>query len=115
MTTSVNLLNGATATGFGPVREVPVPAIIQAWIAGTSGAVTATVEIYGSCDPTAIVTRANAANTLITTLNLSGTGGGAGIAVDTEIFSHTVPYTWVWAKVTAISGTGATVSTAAGV
>lgn len=119
MTTSIGLIRAATVTAVGGVREIGAPMALQAWLQGAddppTNACAATVTVYGSCDPRAKTTVTGIAKTLLATFNLSGDGSGAGVAIDTAEQSITVPYPWVWAEVTAISGDGATVYVAAGV
>lgn len=112
-----NLLSKATATAVGSVAKVPFPnggqAIFQAILEGTSGAVSATVALYGSNDSLCLESQTNAAKETLVTFSLSGTGNGvdgAGARSDSAVASVQAPYKYFWAEVTAISGTGAQVT-----
>jgi hypothetical protein len=115
------LLSEATTTRSGASTELRFnnggQAIVQAILEGTSGTVTATVQLYGSNDPICQSNQTNAAAQLIATFSLSGTGAGldgAGARADSAVASVYAPYRWFWGKVTAISGTGASVYLQAG-
>ncbi len=98
----VVLLQAATAVGPGPwVRRSRLNSAHDATVTGT-GAVTATVDIEVSLDGV------NPVNTSPLTITLSGTGA------DTDGDLISAPWPWVRANVTAISGTGAAVSSMMG-
>lgn len=81
-------------------KESPYSAF-QAIVSGT-GAVSATVVIYGSLeDTTAVGTNSNWVT--LGTISVTGTTSAS------DGFTTIAPWRWVAAKVTAISGTGATV------
>ena len=94
-----NMFSGSgvttTATGNGIYKDSPY-STFQATVTG-SGAVTATVAIDCSNDGT------NWCSTVLGTITLSGTTGLA------DGFTTTAPWKYIRARVTAISGTGATV------
>lgn len=90
-----------TATGDKIYKDSP-SATFQAIVAGT-GAVTATVVIDGSNDGT------NWCSTVLGTITLSGT------TTNSDGFTTTAPWKYVRARVTAISGTSATVTVLMGV
>ena len=100
-------VNGAATTtttattGNGIYKDSPYTAI-QANVVGT-GAVTATVVIDCSNDGI------NWNTTALGTISLSGTTSAA------DGFTTTAPWKYIRARVTAISGTGATVNCLAGV
>lgn len=103
--TQIIQTSSATATGT-PVSPVRDQRTFQAVVAGT-GAVTATVEIYGSnAEP---VAGAGVSGILIGTITLSGT------TTATDGFATNAPWKWAWSKVTAITGTGAEVNVYLGV
>lgn len=96
----IKLINGATATNVGSGTAYTVPKgtpnrAFQAVVSGT-GAVTATVAIYGSND--------GVNWELIATIILSGT------ASDSDGYVSAAPWPQLKAEVTAISGTGAAVT-----
>ena len=98
-----DIMSGATSTGAGNAHFKDSPyASFQATVSGT-GAVTATVDIEVSNDGT------NWCDTAAGTITLSGTTSA------TDGFTTTSPWKYVRANVTAISGTGATVSVKMGV
>lgn len=90
-----------TVTGGGLYKDSP-NATYQAVVSGT-GAVTATVVIDVSND------NANWLDTVMGTITLSGTTS------DSDGFTTNAPWKYVRARVTAISGTGATVQVYTGV
>jgi hypothetical protein len=92
------LLDGATATGAGSVVAIPRGnRAFRADMAGT-GAVTATVEVYGNTADSTI------GGHLIDTLSLSGTTTAFDTGVDVY------PWPYVYADVTDITGTDATLT-----
>ena len=103
----ITALSGATTTTTSAVvsqidkineEEVHDKSVCQSTITGT-GALTATVEIYGN------TTRQNTGGVLIDTHTLSGTTTAtAGKMLDG-------PWPYMYAKVTAITGTGAAITT----
>ena len=99
---SVSLLTNATAVGPGPwVERVWLSTAHDATVTGT-GTVTATVDIEVSLDGV------NPIDKSPLTITLSGTGA------DTDGDLISAPWPWVRANVTAISGTGAAVSSMMG-
>lgn len=90
-----------TVTGDGLYKDSP-NATYQAVVSGT-GAVTATVVIDVSND------NINWLDTVMGTITLSGTTS------DSDGFTTNAPWKYVRARVTAISGTGATVQVYTGV
>jgi len=90
-----------TVTGTQIYKNSPA-ATFQAIVSGT-GAVAATVVIDGSNDGT------HWCATVLGTITLSGT------TTDNDGFTTTAPWKYVRARVTAISGTGATVTVLMGV
>lgn len=90
-----------TSTGAAVYKDSP-KATIQATVVGT-GAVTATVVIDCSNDGT------NWCSTALGTITLSGTTSSS------DGFTTDAPWKYVRARVTAISGTGATVTCLIGV
>lgn len=94
---TTKLIDAATATVTGRIVAFPnIPRIIHAEVNGT-GAVTATIEIYGT-------TYGNTVNAvLLATITLSGTN-----AAD-DGFAMSAPWPEMYAVVTAISGTNAAV------
>jgi hypothetical protein len=98
-----------TATGTAEYKDSP-NSTYQAIVAGT-GAVTATVVIEVTNDPRANSDPANAAwvSTVLGTITLSGT------TTASDGFTTNAPWKYVRARVTAISGTGATVQVYMGV
>lgn len=99
----MDLLQGATTTTTGDLKYKDAPqATIQATVTGT-GAVTATVVIEVSNDGT------NVTSTPAGTITLSGT------TTSSDGFVTDSPWKYIRARVTAISGTGATVSVNMGV
>ena len=89
--------NGVTTTSTGGAHYKDSPySTFQATVTGT-GAVTATVVIDCSNDGT------NWCSTVLGTITLSGTTSSA------DGFTTTAPWKYIRARVTAISGTGATV------
>lgn len=110
----VVLLDAVDAVGSGVVQQALFPPItLQCWIEGTSGAVTATANFWGSLDDTCLTSQANSAKTLIFSKSLSGTGAGAGISVDSESFVCYSRYPYYWAEVESVSGTGTKVTSKA--
>lgn len=87
----------ATTTGAGNIKDSPFTTF-QAWVSGT-GAVSATIVIDCSNDDTL----QNWCSTPLGTITLSGTTSSS------DGFTTTAPWKYVRARVTAISGTGATV------
>jgi hypothetical protein len=103
------LLNGATAAPAVGVALQPSgdTRAYQARVTGT-GALTATVEIYGSnFDPSA--QGVGNAGLLMGTITLSGNTDV------TDGFTAITPWRYTWAKLTAISGTNATCDVRIGV
>jgi hypothetical protein len=99
----MDLLQGATSTTTGDWKYKDSPyATVQATVVGT-GAVTATVVIDVSNDATYAV------STALGTITLSGTTSSS------DGFTTTAPWKYLRARVTAISGTGATVAVNLGV
>lgn len=94
---------GVTSTATGPtiVKDSPF-STFQATVTG-SGAVTATVVIDASNDGT------NWCSTVLGTITLSGT------TTVSDGFTTTAPWKYVRARVTALTGTGATVVATMGV
>ncbi len=111
------LLDRAAATVTGSARRYVLsqPIAVQASIEGTSGTVTASVTLYGSNDEDNVGAPDNAAAVGLKTFSLSGTGVGAGLSAASDVYALDTQYRFVWAKLTAISGTGATVSVWLGV
>jgi hypothetical protein len=98
------LLKDATTTQTSQAVSINPsgPQTVQATIAGT-GAVSATVEIYGSNTPTF------SDALLLATCSLSGTTTDkTGAVIEAQ-------WLYMWGKVTAISGTSATVNVTVGV
>lgn len=99
MSNIINLQSGVTGTATGDVARPADPferRVVRAEVSGT-GAVTATVEIYGS------TTNSTDGAVLLGTITLSGTTLAA------DGFAFDAPWPFIFSKVTAISGTGATV------
>lgn len=98
-----SLLNNATANGKGRAvsldKRGDSTRAFKARVVGT-GAVTATVEIYGSDKETTDETDA----VLIGTITLNATN------VDVDGFASDAPWPWVFAKLSSLTGTGATVN-----
>lgn len=86
-----------TATGAANIKDSPFTTF-QAWVTGT-GAVTATVVVDCTNDDTLV----NWCSTPLGTITLSGT------TTSSDGFTTTAPWKYTRARVTAISGTGATV------
>jgi len=100
---SVPLQSAATTTATGSwVKCYGLGQTYQAVANGTSGAFSATVVIEVSNDGT------NAIATPLGTIVLSGT---ATTAASDGFTTGIAPWAWVRARVTAISGTGASIST----
>lgn len=91
----------ATSTGATKYKDSPY-ATFQATVVGT-GAVSATVVIDASND------RTYWCSTVLGTITLSGTTSAS------DGFTTTAPWKYVRARVTAISGTGATVTANIGI
>jgi len=92
-----NIIRLLTSTGVGTGNVFRVRAgakVVRAKIAGT-GAVSATINIYGSTE------ESTSNGVLLGTLSPSGTTS----AVDS--FNADAPWPYLWADQTAISGTGA--------
>lgn len=99
----MDLLQNATTTVTGDWKYKDAPqATIQATVSGT-GAVTANVIIDCSNDGV------NAVSTSLGTIGLSGTTSSS------DGFTTSAPWKYVRARVTSISGTGATVNVNIGV
>ena len=99
-------LDSVITTSVGPLLSLLAPVAFHFWLTGTSGAVTATVSVYGSNDLTALTSQTDAGKVLLgTTSALSGTGGGEGVAVANDALPVFANYLHYWAEVTAISGT----------
>jgi hypothetical protein len=97
------LLDAVTATQTGDAVAVARHArAIQATVTG-SGAVSAAVSIYGNNG------NANSGGVLLGTITLSGTDS------DTDGFASDAPWPYLYADLTAISGTGAAVTATVGV
>lgn len=108
MSRNSQVIQTGTGTGtgkaFSPIRD---QRSFQASVVGT-GAVTGTVEIYGSNEePSAALAGVN--GLLLGTITLSGTTS------DTDGFATDAPWKWVWSKITAISGTDAAITVTMGV
>lgn len=93
-----------TTVSSSPVGAMALPNLVKTpvltlWgdITGT-GAVSATIELYGNKSP------AVTGGVLLATITLSGT------TFQSDASAFTAPYPYLYAKVTAISGTGATVN-----
>lgn len=106
------MFNGKTATGWG---DVPTPSrkdvTVQASLKGTSGTVTATVDVYVSNDPQFATDPANAPKSLAGSIVLSGTGSGllsTSTVADSGGFALQTRWRYIAANLSAISGTGAT-------
>jgi hypothetical protein len=100
---SVPLQSAATTTATGPWVKCYGPAqTYQAVANGTAGAFSATVVIEVSNDG------ATAVGTPLGSISVSGTATAAASDGFTTAYA---PWAWVRARVTAISGTGANVST----
>lgn len=102
---TITLFTGATANGtqaVNPIDNGAVPArpnrVYQSTVSGT-GAVTATVTLFGSADGT------NFSATPFGTITLSGT------TTVTDNFASGAAWPYVRCTVANVSGTGATVST----
>lgn len=97
------LLQAVLVTGPGAVRAGSRGRkTVRAKVSGT-GAVSATVQIYGSTE------NSTANGVLLATLSPSGTTSASdGVAFD-------APWPYMWANCTAITGTGATLDVAMGV
>ena len=117
------LLTAVTATGYGVARDGYAGNndlnfsnyAIEVSIKGTSGTVTASVDVYGSSDQNGItgLSPSGAAKTYLGTVTLSGTGVGvlsSSAVADSGGFGVAPRYPWLIANVTAISGTGAAVT-----
>lgn len=98
-----SLLSGITSAPTSGTQQITdeTPRTYQAIVTGT-GAVTATVIIEGSNDSQA--TEANVQWVTLGTITLSGT------TTDTDGFGSVLPWLLTRARLTAISGTGATVN-----
>lgn len=105
---SENILPAANAAPtIGPPRAPrSVRRTYQAQVDGT-GALTATIEIY--------VSNTDPVNNVGTNGLLLGTITLAGTTTATDGFTINAPWKWTWAKLTAISGTGAAVNVTLGV
>lgn len=100
LSTADTLLSAVTTTGAGAaVPRVRAERVVHAAVTGT-GAVAATVEVYGAIDPPTDETDC----VLLGTITLSGTDK------DVDGFGMDAPWGYLLAKVTAISGTGAAVT-----
>lgn len=108
------LLTNATGTGTSFSTQISGAKTAECTYLATLGAnntvaATATVVVYGS--RVAMASALTAEKITLATLTLSGTGSGNNdTVVDTDavaVGSHQYPY--VWAEITAISGTGAKV------
>jgi len=100
---SVPLQSAATTTATGGwVKCYGLAQTYQVVANGTSGAFSATVVIEVSNDGTTAV------GTVLGTISVSGT---ATTAASDGFATSTAPWAWVRARVTAIAGTGASVST----
>ncbi|MCK5611366.1 hypothetical protein KAR91_56370 [Candidatus Pacearchaeota archaeon] len=103
----IQLIEDAITTVTGdPFPVAEVARTYQAKVVGT-GAVTATVVIEGSNDTQAVV--ANKTWVLLGTITLSGTTS------DTDGFGSVLPWQETRARITAVSGTDATVNVNMGV
>lgn len=90
-----SLLSNAADVQTGAPKNIPAaPKVIRAKLTGT-GAVSATINIYGSTEET------TSNGVLLGTLTPSGTTS----AVD--YFNMDAPWPYIWADQTDISGTGA--------
>lgn len=100
----VPLLSAVDSVSTGaPKHAAAARRVVQATVTGT-GAVSATVLIYGSIDEPTDETDM----VLLGTITLSGTNK------DTDGFAFDAPWPWLLADLTAISGTGAAVTTKVG-
>lgn len=102
-----------TAINTGPVYESQPGGskCFQVKLGGTSGAVSATVELYATNDPYCLISQDNCAKYLLNTYSLLGTAGASTeIAADSNYISTNVPWRFFWFKCTAITGTGAKIS-----
>ena len=111
----ITFLAGATATGVGVVRKLPLgagTAVLQVWVKADSGATTAGVTLWGSNDPTCRTSQSACAKTSVGTLALSGTGAGDTPA-DVDALSVTTQFAFYWVEITGISGTNANVTAVA--
>ena len=107
------LLDNVLVTGLGSPTGIQFlinNIVFEASLSGTSGACSATVQLFGSNDPLANTNQANSAKELLATFTLSGTGSGAGISINSSYWGMNLPFLNFWGNVTAISGTGAAVS-----
>ncbi len=101
--TATTLMSGVTVTGAGTaVQPVQSRRAYQAWGATSSGAGTAVITIEVSNDNSHWIV----AGTISLTLSTTSTGDG---------FGSVLPYKYVRANVTTITGTGAAVSVMMGV
>ena len=100
---SVPLQSAATTTATGGWTKCYGPAQAYQVVAnGTAGAYSATVVIEASNDGSTAV------GTVLGTITVSGT---ATTAASDGFTTGLAPWAWIRARVTAISGTGASVST----
>lgn len=99
----LTLLNQAIVTGVSAAIASPIGSkTLKASITGT-GAVSSTIQIYGNND------NSNSTGVLLMTITLSGTNS----AVDGSVLTAEWPY--LYANITAISGTSAAVTVNLGV
>jgi hypothetical protein len=98
-----NLLVAATATGYGSAYEVVGGEYrtFQAYGATTASTGAATIKIYGSNEDTQSTNALIELGTITLTLGTTVTADG---------FASNAPWRFVTARVTAISGTGASVT-----
>lgn len=100
---ALRLLNGATSVSTGPITQVrQTEKVVRAVVQG-SGAVTATVEIWGNTRNTDV------GAVLLATITLSGT------AIDQDGFAMDAPWPFMFAKLTAVTGTSAAVTVDVGI
>lgn len=89
----------------GPTSLLPEKRTFHATVVGT-GAVTATVKIYGSNH--APVSGVGQYGVVLGTITLSGNTSA------TDGFTTDAPWLWTWSDTTAITGTGATMTATMG-
>lgn len=96
----IKLLNAVTSVSTGSSTGVPgVNRVVKAQVAGT-GAVSATINIYGAMN----------GNVTAATATLIGTLAPTGTTTAVDAFVMAAPWPEMFADLTAVSGTGAAVT-----
>ena len=107
-----SLLEYVSTLGSGPAVGIVVHNQISFHVSlyGEADSISATVLLYASNDPMAECDIDGCAKLLLATFSLSGTALGVGKSITSEVWPVSLPYRKYWAKITALSGTGAAVS-----